>query len=114
MAQIAVDQVQAGMVLAAEVQDRRGRLLIPSGRELDSKHVQALKMWGITRVEIQGDDPAAEGAQLVSPEMLEAARAILDDRLRNLDPKGSFRGILTEAILPRVASELAGRQAHVR
>lgn len=104
MAQIAVDQVQAGMVLAAEVQDRRGRLLIPSGRELDAKHVQALKMWGITRVEIDGDDPSADGSPAASPEMLERAREVLEDRLRNLD--GRFKELLLESILPRVAESL--------
>lgn len=106
MAFIPVDHVQSGMILASEVTDRRGRLLIPSGRELGPKHVQALKMWGISRIEIEGDDPGGDTASEFSPEVLEAARLRVDDRLRNLPEDEPFRGILADILLPRVAEAL--------
>ena len=105
MAQIAVDQVQAGMVLAAEVTDKRGRLLIPSGRTLDPKHVQALRMWGISRVEIEGDEPSGEAASDLTPESLEKAREVLTDRLRNLEEGDGLREVLLETLVPRVARD---------
>lgn len=47
------------MVLAADVLDQRGRLLVPSGKELSEKHVRALPAWGVTRLEIEGDEVAS-------------------------------------------------------
>lgn len=58
MATIDVSQAEAGMVLAADVLDQRGRLLVPAGKELSVKHVRALPAWGVTRLEIEGDDVA--------------------------------------------------------
>ena len=106
MAFITVEQVQAGMVLAAEVTDKRGRLLIPSGRELSPKHVQALRMWGIARVEIEGDDVAGDATAAIAPETLEAARAEIADRLRNLPGEDPLTVALSAALLPRVAREI--------
>ena len=54
MAVVPLDQVQAGTVLAGEVRDRRGRLLMPAGRELTEKHLEAFRMWGVASVEIDG------------------------------------------------------------
>ena len=109
MAKISVDQVQAGMVLAAEVTDKRGRLLIPSGRALDEKHVQALKMWGIAQIEIEGDDPD-EGGPEITPEALEQAQAIVADRLKNLPEGHEFTTMLTETLVPRVGLAIAEAQ----
>jgi hypothetical protein len=54
MAVVTLDQAQVGMVLASDVRDRRGRLLMPAGRELTAKHVEAFRMWGVVSVEIEG------------------------------------------------------------
>lgn len=56
---IDVTQAQAGMVLAADILDMRGRVLIPAGAELRDKHVRALPAWGVSRVDIKGDVEAA-------------------------------------------------------
>jgi hypothetical protein len=71
LAVIDVSQAQAGMTLAADVLDKRGRILIPSGAELKEKHLSALPAWGVTRVEIEGDEVTAEAD--LEPELLEAA-----------------------------------------
>lgn len=112
MAKISVDQVQAGMVLVSEVTDKRGRLLIPAGRELDPKHVQALKMWGISQIEVEGEEPSGEGGPQVTPEALAQAEAVVSDRLRNLPAEHEFTRILAEALIPRVAVCFAG-ESHV-
>lgn len=54
---IDVANARSGMVLSADVRDRRGRVLIPSGKELKERYLSALPMWGITHVEIEGDEP---------------------------------------------------------
>jgi len=70
---IDVSQAQAGMVLAADILDMRGRVLIPAGAELKDKHVRALPAWGVSRVEVKGDD--VEAAPTAEPWAIEAAKA---------------------------------------
>lgn len=48
------------MVLSAPVTDRRGRLIMPAGRALEEKHLDALPMWGITHIEVEGDGPESQ------------------------------------------------------
>lgn len=64
------------MILAADVLDQRGRLLVPSGKELSEKHVRALPAWGVTRLEIEGDD--VEGVLEVEPWAMDEAAAQLE------------------------------------
>lgn len=59
MAVVTLEQAHAGMVLATDVKDRRGRLLMPAGRELTEKHLEAFRMWGVSGFEVEGG-PAAE------------------------------------------------------
>jgi len=53
---IEVAQARTGMVLSADVCDRRGRVLIPGGKELKERYLAALPMWGITHVEVEGEE----------------------------------------------------------
>ncbi|MEQ9400729.1 MAG: hypothetical protein RJQ04_16310 [Longimicrobiales bacterium] len=80
MAYLTVDQAQEGMVLSAPVTDRRGRLLIPAGKELSERHVDALRMWGVTHVEVEGDSPAEEVDRDIDPETLSEAERIVSER----------------------------------
>lgn len=73
---IDVSQAQAGMVLAADILDLRGRVLIPAGAELKEKHVRALPAWGVSRVDVQGEDVGAPPA--VEPWAIEAAKTELE------------------------------------
>jgi hypothetical protein len=50
-----VEKAEVGMILAEPVMDRRGRLLMPAGRELLEKHLDALPMWGISHIQVEGD-----------------------------------------------------------
>ena len=88
------------MVLAADVLDRRGRLLIPAGRALSEKHVGALRMWGIEHVEVQGEHVEEVPASVASPEQLAQAQEEVAELFRNA---GSDHPFL--AHLQRVAAE---------
>ena len=65
MALVTLTQIQPGMVLAAEVRDMSGRLLLNKGQEIETQHLRILKIWGIAEV-LVCEQPVAEQA-LTSP-----------------------------------------------
>ncbi len=70
MAKIKVKELQAGMVLTADVCDPNGRFLLGSGCELEEKHLKALAAWGVVSVEIRDEDMPEDGGRLsISPEI---------------------------------------------
>jgi hypothetical protein len=56
MGMIPVDALEAGMVLACDVQDRNGRLLLGAGSALTGKHLMIFRTWGVIEVDIEGVD----------------------------------------------------------
>ena len=73
---IPLESAQPGMVLANDVRDRRGRLLLPAGYEVTPRALRIFRMWGVTQLEVEdprtlspsGSDPA------IAPERFDAAR----------------------------------------
>ncbi len=106
MAQLTVDQAQPGMVLAAPVMDRRGRLLIPVGKELTERHVDALRMWGVTHIEVEGERPDEAPAAELTPETLEAARAAVAHRFREQQGTHLFLDTLFSHAVRREAERI--------
>lgn len=81
MALVAVDNLETGMVLARDVLDRNGRMLLGAGTELSQKHLVIFRTWGITEVQIAGGD-ADEAATAplpaeIDPAAVEAAQETL-------------------------------------
>jgi len=80
MAKVAVDNLEVGMVLAADVHDRAGRMLLGAGVELTPKHLVIFRTWGVEEAAIVGDDNDGDGPALpaeVTPELLAAAEVAL-------------------------------------
>ena len=68
-------QLQTGMVLADDVRDINGRLLLAKGEKIQQKHMRILKSWGITEVNISGDpQPDHPPPEAVDPQQLEKAQ----------------------------------------
>lgn len=65
MGRLNLDEIQPGMVLAGDVLDRNGRVLLKSGLEITDKHLKILKQWGITDALIQGVNREEINAQAV-------------------------------------------------
>jgi len=103
MALVSVDHAEPGMVLAAAVTDRQGRLLIPEGHELSERHVRALKTWGIAHVEIAGGDDASEQFGTADPESLSEATEALEDLFSRVDREHPFLDRLYDYCLNRKA-----------
>lgn len=58
---VAIENIEAGMVLAGDVHDRTGRMLLGAGAELTQKHLVIFRTWGVLEADIagQGDGDAA-------------------------------------------------------
>ena len=95
------------MVLAAEVTDRRGRLLIPAGEALSAKHLHALKMWGVAHVEIEGKGPAEPAASPVDEATLRRATEDVRELFSNCGLTHPLLAELHRISLERRAREMA-------
>ena len=51
---VKTDKLKAGQVLAAEVRDINGRLLLAKGHEIRPNHIRIFKIWGIAEVNVAG------------------------------------------------------------
>jgi len=88
MGVINIADVRPEMVLAADVKDRHGHVLLKEGETITEKHLKIFKMWGVTDMEIRGVDQAvieARAAEEVDPALLEAAERVARDRFRHAD-----------------------------
>jgi len=56
MGLVALDTIEIGMVLASDVLDRHGRMLLGAGAELNQKHLTIFRTWGVAEVDIAGID----------------------------------------------------------
>ena len=51
-----ISELKAGMVLADEVRDLSGKLLLGKGKTIQPEHFRIFKIWGVTEVKIFGDN----------------------------------------------------------
>ncbi|BBO76085.1 phosphohydrolase [Desulfosarcina widdelii] len=66
-----IDQLKPGMVLATDVTDMSGRLLLSKGQAIDPKHLNIFKMWGVPEVQVQDDqENGPEDSPTVDPEVM--------------------------------------------
>jgi hypothetical protein len=76
---VSLDNLLPGMVLAADVHDKSGRLLLGEGVELETKHLFIFRTWGIVEADIAGmDDSDTEVVpDDITPEEFENAKKTL-------------------------------------
>ncbi len=60
MIKLSVINIRPGMILAKDVKDLNGRVLLPANQEVLLKHAKIFKKWGITQVFIVDDRRSAE------------------------------------------------------
>ena len=82
-----IDDLQAGMTLADDVSDPRGRPLLRAGVELTDKHIKVFKTWGVVQVNIIGEGTTTVLQDVIDahPELLEEAREKADDLFQHVD-----------------------------
>jgi len=83
---VQTDQLRAGQILAEEVRDINGRLLLAKGHEIRSNHIRIFKIWGITEVNVFGTDRhKAKIDPVLDPELVEQARERMMFLCRHVD-----------------------------
>ena len=66
------EQLQAGMELDRDVVDRNGQPLVKAGTVLTDRDLRRFRMWGVTEVDIVGDDEESNEPGLsIDPAVLE-------------------------------------------
>jgi hypothetical protein len=81
-----LDQVEPGMVLAAEVKDRTGRVLLAAGVAVTEKHLRIFKMWGVTEADVRGvahAEVVARAAAQLDPDAVQSAEERMAVRFRH-------------------------------
>ena len=75
MGKVAIENIETGMVLASDVHDRSGRMLLGAGAELTQKHLVIFRTWGVVEADIagQGSEEAVDQAQPADVDPLELA-----------------------------------------
>ena len=72
---IKTDRLKKGMILADDVKDVNGRLLLARGETIGPDHTRIFKIWGITAVNIKGDAEGEDESLFgIDPEVLEETR----------------------------------------
>lgn len=110
MGMVPLNNLAVGMVLAADVRDRTGRMLLGAGSELTGKHLTIFRTWGVAEADIEGvdDDDAAPALPAeVDPAALAAAEEALRPLFRhaNLDHP-AMREILRLGALRKTIHDL--------
>lgn len=93
MGLMTLEALDEGRVLAADVHDINGRLLLSQGQVLGANHLRILKIWGITEVEVAGDTDAATASHTADSEQVAAAKAavaVIFDQLDLTHPAIGF------------------------
>jgi hypothetical protein len=87
---INLENISPGMILAANVQERSGRILISSGTEITEKHLHILRTWGVTEADIQGaskEDLEAQALSQIDPVLIRKVEEQAKSLFRHLDPQ---------------------------
>lgn len=103
MGMVPLDNLAIGMVLAVDVRDRTGRMLLGAGAPLTDKHLMIFRTWGVAEADIEGVDDGDATPPLpheVDPAALAAAEEALRPLFRHANPDHpAMREILRLAAL---------------
>ncbi len=103
-----LNDLKDGMVLAADIKNKHGNILIKEGNTLTAKHILLMKAWGITEADVVGfdkDQVEKEEMHALSPELIEA----IEKELRAVFPPCDNHPVMAE--IYRIARKLKLRQA---
>ena len=72
---VPTENIKSGQVLAEEVRDINGRLLLSKGHTIEANHIRIFKIWGISEVNLVGADRHDNTSDpLIDPTMIEQTK----------------------------------------
>lgn len=86
-----IEELEEGMVLAEDIKGSQGNLLLTAGVALTEKHIRVMKTWGISLVQIEGEEELS-----YTPEQLEKARQQMTKVFKHNDLSHPLYAILFE------------------
>jgi putative nucleotidyltransferase with HDIG domain len=107
MVAVRTKHLKAGMLLADDVRDIKGRLLMTKGKPIGPEHIRIFKIWGIPQVQILGpqEENEASAAAPLDPERLAAVRTETEFVFRYTDrDHPAIREIFTLAVHHRASA----------
>ena len=107
----AIDDLEPGMVLSKDIKDRTGRTLLKADMALQEKHLKILKTWGISAVEIQGEDTQTDLAEIIAhhPELQTQVQELSANLFLHVDKAHPFFSALIPAWEKFKLRELASK-----
>jgi putative nucleotidyltransferase with HDIG domain len=86
MIAVQIDKIKAGQILAAEVRDINGRLLLSEGQPIEPNHIRIFKIWGISEVNLVGTDcPDDTSDPLMDSAMIEQMKKSVETLFCHVD-----------------------------
>lgn len=88
VSKVSTENLIPGMVLAADVRDRNGRLLLKEGVELTDKHLHILRTWGTVEADILNAGDHQENtasANAIDPELWAAIEGEISPLFHHTD-----------------------------
>jgi len=90
---INLEDIQVGMVLACDVRERSGRVLLAGGSVITEKHLKVFRMWGITEADISDVEKEEIAANIVAqldPFLFRDVEGRVRERFRLADMEHPF------------------------
>lgn len=110
MAIKSIRQLEAGMVVASDVETDQGQMILPEGAELTEKLIQTLKTWGVQEVDVEQEDDSPKWDDAVVQKKISECVERLTPRFKNLNLEGSFAASLLRGCAERVAYHELSKQ----
>lgn len=107
MALVTIDDLQPGMILAADLLSPQGRMLLPKGTLLEERQIRVCRIWGVNLVEIEAGAAGSEeksGAEL-DPEIIRASEALAASRFALANPELALTGKMRELFVHRLSRQ---------
>ncbi|HYC30770.1 MAG TPA: hypothetical protein VEB59_00700 [Gemmatimonadales bacterium] len=108
---VSFEDLKPGMVLAADLREPGGRLLLPANTSLTDRHLRYFQMWGVERVEIVGDEPASS-APPPDPAAVAEAEAAAAAHFRHVDLSHPASAAVHRYCLDRRLRAASGGRQH--
>lgn len=83
---IHINKLEPGMIIDEEVRDINGRLLLKKDKKIQSAHIRIFKIWGVTEVNIRGNNGGKEAStDPKNPQLIEKIKESTLHLFRHVD-----------------------------